>query len=291
MKKFLIIIALFFLNAFIVNASDVSILAPAVINNDKSFDVTVALDTGGVNINSIDMTVSYPQDILAFKGYKEEGSIKKIWLKPPTESLGAVNFSGIIPGGVEGVYNPDKNGLQPIPIIILIFSPKDYGSGEFTITHSDILQNDGKGTPLVHSINNSSIVVSQTAISKNEESKSEKNAEDLSPPEPFVIEYIRAGFFSKTPPMVIFSTNDKESGVKQYQLLADNNLWKEVVSPLPIPKNILKKDITIRALDFDGNAREAKVQIPGIVSITQLVVIILLGCACYFIYFMIKRKR
>jgi hypothetical protein len=179
MKKFLIIIALFFLNAFIVNASDVSILAPAVINNDKSFDVTVALDTGGVNINSIDMTVSYPQDILAFKGYKEEGSIKKIWLKPPTESLGAVNFSGIIPGGVEGVYNPDKNGLQPIPIIILIFSPKDYGSGEFTITHSDILQNDGKGTPLVHSINNSSIVVSQTAISKNEESKSEKNAEDL----------------------------------------------------------------------------------------------------------------
>ena len=291
MKKFLFTIAIFLSYNVSAFAADLSVVAPASISDSKTFPVLVNLDTGGILINSVDVTISYPKDILLFKGYKEENSIKKLWLAPPTEALGSIHFSGIIPGGVDGVYDPDKHGLQPLPIIELLFSAKSDGKGDFIVTGSSILQNDGFGSTLSHKINNATIMVVRNPISIDEEIQLEKNTLDVNPPEPFILEYIKASFFSKTPAMVMFSTTDIESGIEKYQIKERNDSWKDIASPYPVRKALLQKDLEIRALDFSGNAREARIEIPGLLSSLQLFVILILGVICYFIYFVVKRKR
>ncbi len=286
MNKFLIILAIFFTYTCTVFAADISVLAPVTINNGGQFNVTVNLNTDGVSINSTDVTLSYPKDIVSFKGYKEDGAVKKIWLVSPKDTDGVIHFSGIIPGGIDGVYDPDKSGLQSIPLVQLLFLPKSNGTGEFNITHSEILKNDGMGTELQHSTSNASITIStlQTQISEN-------NNNDTQPPEPFIIEYIQSGLFSKTPSMISFSTTDASSGIEKYQVKTTNNLWKDVVSPLPTPKGLVKRGIIVRALDFNGNSRESGVEIPGFLSPLQLFGIFIVFITCYFAFFVVKRKR
>jgi hypothetical protein len=285
MKKiiFFIFISLI-LKTNLVLASSLSVVVPKTIETQKQFEVKVNLDTGGVSINSFDISISYPKEILKFEGYKEEGSINKSWYIAPTEKEGSINFIGIIPGGVDGVYDPDKNGLQAIPITKLLFSPISSGLGEFKIINSSILENNGLGTPLVYDAVNSSISVSINDF-KNIEEK-----EDIEPPLPFEITFIESGFFSKTPSMIIFSTTDKESGIKSYQVKKTSEIWKDVVSPLAVSKSLLKKDIIVRAVDFNGNIRVASIQIPGLMSGNQLFLysfILILIC----VFWHIRKKK
>lgn len=288
MKNFLLIIGIFFTFTQIANAADVSVIAPPLVSNGDQFAVNVDLNTDGASINSVDVSLSYPKEILNFKGYKEDGSIKKLWLVPPKDDGGVIHFSGIIPGGVDGVYNPDKSGLQPIPLAQLLFSPKVSGDGSFTITRSEILQNDGVGMPLAHENRNASIRVSldRTQILDNDESNL-----DAEPPEPFTIQYIPSGFFSETPSMISFFTTDTLSGVEKYQIKKMGNSWKDAISPLPTPRGVLKRDVVVRAIDFNGNIRESKVEIPGVVSPMQLFGIFIVFITCYFLFFVVKRKR
>lgn len=288
MKKFLFLIfILFLLKANQTLASTLSVISPDSILNNKQFEVKIELDTGGSLINSFDITVSYPKDLLKFEGYKEEGSINKSWYISPTEkNNGSINFIGIIPGGVDGVYDPDKKGLQPIPITKLLFSSKSNGIGEFKIINSSILENDGLGTPLVYDVNNSRISISISNINENSENKS-----DNEPPFPFDIEFIESGFFSKTPSMIIFSTTDKESGIKSYQIKKTGNLWKDVTSPLAISKSLLKKDIIVRAVDYSGNERLSSIQIPGLVSGRQLALLALVFGLGLYVFFLYKKRK
>lgn len=289
MKQFLLITSIFFLHTLVASASDVSIIAPAIVNSSKPFSVLVNLDTGGTTINSMDITLSYPKDILLFKGYKEDSSIKKIWLVQPKEEDGSIHFSGIIPGGVDGLYDPDKSGIQPIPLIELLFSPNRSGQGDFVITHSDILKNDGIGTLLTHDIKNANISVS---ISPDLQIETDNNNfTDIDPPEPFSIDFIPAGFFSKTPSMISFFATDLGSGVEKYQIKTASNGWKTITSPIATVKGILKREVVIRAVDFNSNSRESSVEIPGILSPLQLLGICIFCLTCYFTFFVVKRKR
>ncbi len=190
MKKFLLIIAIFLTNILIANAASISVSAPKSSDINQNISVLVNLDTDSTSINSFDITLSYPNDLVSFKGYKEEGSINKLWISQPKDIGGAINFSGVIPGGVDGVYDPEKGGIQPIPLITLLFSTTNEGSGDFIIKNSNVLKNDGLGTTLSYEVNNSSIVISKLESKNSDESKV-----DINPPEPFEIQYIPAGLF------------------------------------------------------------------------------------------------
>jgi hypothetical protein len=289
MKNFLLIVAIFLSSTLVAYAADVSIVAPNKIESTGQFSVLVNLNSGGVSVNSMDITIEYPKELFVFKGYKEDGGIKKLWLQTPKDDGGKIHFSGIIPGGVEGLYDPDKVGLQPIPITELLFSPKINGTGEFTISDSSILQNDGLGTPLGHVRNNAT-----TLINIPEDQKinlTENSSGDKEPPEPFVVEYIPSGFFSKTPSMISFFTTDTISGVEKYQIKDSHSYWKDVVSPFEISKGIVKRSIIVRALDFNGNIRESSVEIPGLLSSLQLLGVFIILISCYFLFFVVKRKR
>lgn len=291
MKLLLTIFGILFIFTDVAHASSLSMTVPTNVYVGEQFTILLNLDTGVTSINSIDISLSYPKDIMTFKGYKEDISVKKLWLATPKEDSGVIHFSGIIPGGVEGVYNPDKVGLQPLPLIELIFSAKAKGSGELAIIKSNILKNDGLGTELVHSIKNSFITVSGGLLSQDEEVIIDKNSKDTELPEPFEVIFIEAGFFSKTPSLIIFRTVDNQSGIEKYQMRTINNKWHDVISPTKVRKGIISRDVSVRAVDFSGNVREAKVEIPGVVSPLQLVSIVVVGFICYYLFFVVKRRR
>lgn len=285
MKKIFIIIGIAFINIHTAYAASVFVVSPSEVTNHTNFNVMVKLDTGGSEINSVDIILKYPRDLFTFKGYREDNVIKKIWIIQPKDTDGVIHFSGIIPGGVEGIYDPDKPDIQPIPLVSLLFTPKINGTGDFTINHSEILKNDGYGTPLSHEEKSSSTLVSIDNDSQV------TDTEDKELPEPFIIEYIPSGFFSKTPPMISFFTTDKGSGIEKYQMKNSRNIWLDVVSPVPVTRGIVKSQISIRAVDFSGNIRQSSVEIPGLFSPLQLFSILMFFGACYFVFFMVKRKR
>ena len=159
MKKvlFILIISLAFLSAPAwVRAASLSFGAPASVNTGENLDVVVNADTGGTLINSIELTVSYDKDLLSFSGYSDDNSVVKLWIDPPhageswSPQAGQVFLSGIIPGGVLGVYDAKKKGLAPLPLVHLLFVAKKTGNATFSFLDSKILKNDGKGTPLPH---------------------------------------------------------------------------------------------------------------------------------------------
>lgn len=288
MIKRLFTILIFLLSFSVAHAADVSIVAPNSIDTAKQFTVLVHLSTDDVLVNSFDMSISYPKDLLTFGGYKESESIKKIWILSPKDEGGTIHFTGIIPGGVSGVYDPNKTGLQPIPLVALIFSPKGNGSGDFKIINSKILENDGKGTELEHNVNNHSFTV---ALPIGTEKIDIKDTTDTEQPLPFTVVYIPSGFFSQTPSLISFSTTDNNSGVKMYQLKGNKGEWIEVQSPLAVPRGLVEKSVIIRAVDYSGNSREASVDIPGILTSGELFVILLIFIICYLVFFVVKRRR
>ncbi len=288
MKNLLFIIGIFFTHTFVAHGASVSITAPTKVESANQFSVLVSLDTGGISVNSIDVSISYPKEILSFKGYKEDGGVKQLWLVAPKDEGGKIHFSGIIPGGVDGLYDPDQIGLQPIPLASLIFSAKGDGYGEFLITDSNILQNDGVGTELPHGRVNAFISVD---VPSKSEGGNVTDAEDKELPEPFTIEYIPSGLFSKTPSMISFFTTDNLSGIEKYQAKDGHSAWRDVTSPLATPKGVVKRSVTVRAIDFAGNIRESSVEIPGLVSSIQLLGIFIAFIACYFVFFVVKRRR
>ncbi len=289
MKKILIIIIIFFAGTLTVQAAELSLVAPLSINTGKQFSVDIKLDTGGSSINSIDIGINYPKNLLTFKGYQEEGGIVKLWLKKPEDKGGIIELSGIIPGGVEGTYNPNKTGLEPLSLVRLLFMAKEEGKGTLAIDHSNILINDGKGTELAHNKNGTTINIINNPKLETE-IKDEKNI-DKQVPEPFNIEFIESGYFSRTPSMIIFTAVDILSGIEKYEM-KNGDQWAAVSSPLPIQRNFFSKEIKIRAIDYNGNIRESHIVIDGIMStkllIFTIVLLIIFARLCFVWY---KKRR
>ncbi len=76
--------------------------------------------------------------------------------------------------------------------------------------------------------------------------------------------------------MIIFNTNDVDSGIKEYKMSVSGGDWQATKSPQSIAKSIFSRDITVRAYDFFGNFRDANIIIPGIVPLKVLLLIAVL---------------
>ncbi len=283
MKNFLFIFTILFFSIISFGtkalAASVIVSSPANVKVGDTFEVDVKADTGGVLINSIDMALDYPKDLVSFSGYKNDGTVVRFWIQTPSLKDNKIYFSGIIPGGVLGLYDANKQGLSAIPLTRLFFIAKKAGSGEISFVKSDILENDGKGTSLVHDQKNAQVTISENKDSNNIDKIVDKNS-----PEPFEITFIESSLFSKTPSMIIFSANDIDSGIKEYKMNAGGSAWKDAQSPQPIAKGIFGRDITIRAFDFYGNFRDSVISIPGFVSTKLLLIffgLLIFGILCY----------
>jgi len=267
MKKFLLI-SIIFLSCLIfsratVFAADVSISLPAHANVGSTFEVLINASTDEELINSVDITIDYPEELLTFVGYKNDGGVMRLWIDSPHEKDGKVYFSGIIPGGVMGLYDTNKKGLSPIPLARLLFVGKSAGNAELSFTKAEILKNDGMGTPLLLDQRGAQMTINDAG---NDSSENEENIEDKNPPEPFFITFIESSLSTGTPGMIVFQADDSLSGIKEYKMKIGASEWQNTKSPQAVSRGIFPHKITIRAFDFYGNFRDAEISIPGLVS-------------------------
>ena len=295
MKKythFSIIVILFFtLYITKANAAEVFISAPNNVTVDQNFEVFINADSDGKLINSIDITIDYDQELLSFSGYKNEGAVVGIWVQTPSPKNGNIYMSGIIPGGVSGLYDPNKKGLGAVSLARLIFTAKKEGKANFSFIKTEILEHDGSGTKLAHTETGKEVLIKNKADAGDDLNK-DMNILDTEKPEPFEITFVEASIFSRTPPLIIFKANDVGSGIKEYKINEGDFLWKDAQSPQAVSRWILSRNISIRAYDFAGNFEESSIRIPGLMPIKYLIIIIiLLAMSCIGGYKMLKHKH
>lgn len=125
--------------------------------------VTINVNTDMNQINAVEFELDYDENLLSYTGYSDEKSLIKLWINPPYAKDGKIYMAGIIPGGISGVYSPEnKEGrLDPLPLAGLVFITKKGGDAYFSFSESQILLNDGLGTPLLHEKNTKKVEIKE----------------------------------------------------------------------------------------------------------------------------------
>jgi hypothetical protein len=221
------------------------------------FEVLILLNTEKENINAVEGTVLFPDDILELENINEANSILTFWPeKPRVYDENKIKFAGITPGGYQ-----EEKGL----LFSITFQAKKEGAGLIEIKDSRVLLNDGQGIPtnvktfdLQFSISKEA-PISQTPIS---EIKDTEQPEDFKPeiaqnPEMFDGKYF-----------LVFATQDKKSGIDYYAVYEsrrkrpqiDKKDWQIVESPYVLKDQKLRSYIYVKAVDKAGNERMAVVE-------------------------------
>lgn len=131
-------------------------LAPAsgthVING--KFNVAVKLNSGGVEVNAAEGTISYDTGLVEVVGVSKGGSIFPFWTAEPSfnNSSGVISFGG-------GMPPPAYNGSAG-HICTVTFRTKKAGTASVRFTSGAVLANDGKGTNVLASMGSGSYVIS-----------------------------------------------------------------------------------------------------------------------------------
>src|SRR3989344_3051467 len=265
-------------------AASIYISLPESVSAGEVFEVLINVDSGGVLINSAEITLDYDENLMSFSGYKDDGAIMGLWILSPREENGEIHMSGIIPGGVFGLYDPKKEGLVNIPLARLMFTSQQAGTAVFSFIKTEILKHDGQGTQLAHEEKGGKVVI------KNGDPNTPESVPDEEKPFPFQITFLEAAFFGRTPSMIIFKTNDAGSGIKEYKMSISGGSWKEAKNPQPVSKGIFPRTIIVRAFDFYGNFQDSSIRISGLLSPKLLWIISMLLIFCFGSYKVLKYK-
>lgn len=107
------------------------------------FSVNVFLNSLQSPVNAISGELSYPKDLLEVERVSLAGSILSVWLEEPTleEDTGHIRFSG-------GLTQPGFKGAQGL-VFSLSFRALGEGTASITWEKSEVLANDGKGSPVL----------------------------------------------------------------------------------------------------------------------------------------------
>jgi len=206
-------------------------------------EVEVFLNTSNnENVNAFEMNIEYPPEFLKLSEWSNGNSIINLWIKEPKDKEGIFSFQGIIPGGYSG-----KNGL----LMTLYFQGIKEGTAEIKIkNNSKVLLNDGLGTPAKNSFLPATINI---RISEEESPKFEFT--EKIPPEPFTPIISCADEIYNGKYFLVFSTQDKNSGISYYEISEGNRPFEIAKSPHLLKNQKLNEDIRIRAVDKAGNVR------------------------------------
>ncbi len=224
----------------------------------QTVQVDINLKPEGEAFNAVGATLTWPAKLLEFKSIRDGGSIINFWVDAPYLSTdNSLTFSGITPGGFKA-----ELGL----VLSVIFKTKAIGSGNFKLDTIQLLRNDSAGSAIAAANRVLPITVSATASNTDSMIVS-----DSVEPEPFVINLARNQAVFDNQWFIVFSTQDKDSGVHHYEVaerygalihLGQNDTrlhWQEATSPYQLQDQSLKSGIYVRAVDRSGNERLATV--------------------------------
>ncbi|MDF1497935.1 MAG: hypothetical protein P1P85_01075 [Patescibacteria group bacterium] len=211
------------------------------INSVKKVQIFISTEKNEA-INAIDINIEYPVKFLKLKDWSNGNSIINLWIKEPKNNNGIFSFQGIIPGG----YSEEK-GL----LMVLYFESLKEGDAEIVIKDDSlVLLNDGEGTE-AKTLFSSAKIISKFS---EEDTPMLKFTENI-PPEPFTPIITRSDEIYAGNYFLIFSTQDKNSGIDYYEISEGNELFRIAQSPYLLKNQRLNEEIKVRAIDKAGNIR------------------------------------
>ncbi|MEX0870122.1 MAG: cohesin domain-containing protein [Candidatus Spechtbacterales bacterium] len=283
-KKFtsILIVSVFLLTFNFSQAATLYIDPPdEPVSRHDTFTAKVRIDPGENCINAADVEVNYPIDILRVIDVSTGDSIFTLWPEPPSINTrdGVVRFMGGIPGGYCGRI-PGDPGLTNVLATLVFQAPGAADTDEvFPVrtradfsTSSKVYLHDGLGTEVEPQFFGAEFELTEDAIEGSGQ-WFEFLAEDATEPSSFTIELTQDSTMFDGKYFIIFSSNDKESGISHYEVMETRldeeeglfarfsklrkteEIWKKTESPYVLNDQSLNSMIMVRAVDKAGNER------------------------------------
>lgn len=227
-----------------------------IIGTEKEFLVNVNIDADN-SINTISTSILFSPEV-SVVDYTDGNSIINLWVDKPNwdEENHIFNFSGIIPGGFVGnnakLLALKLKTIKEEGIALISFNhseTKAYLNTDEGIEDSLVL--DSLELPLARGKKNFSLEISDNEI-----------------PESFLSEIVSDPNIFENQQAVVFSTQDKASGIDKYEIYEHRPLfikkiwsdlfkakWQKAESPYLLLDQKLKSYIYIKASDKKGNER------------------------------------
>ena len=257
-----------------------------------TFSVQVMIDTEEECINTVQGEIDFSKDILETVNFTTGNSILTIWLEKPkiNQNLGKISFVGGIPGGYCGPLPGEPGELDLL--LKIFFKTKKEGMANLRLSEeSQVLLNDGFGTPAKLTLKAASYEVEPRKDRAKDEWQEELEKDDI-PPESFEIEINQTPEIFEGKYFIIFSTTDKQTGIDYYEVKEGKKDWKRVESPYLLEDQSLQSIIKVKAIDKAGNERMAeylppKKPFPYWLIVATIVGLFIIGWVIY----KITRKR
>jgi hypothetical protein len=228
-------------------------------------------------LNAVEGVLHYPINNFELKEIRDGNSVINFWVEKKETGPGKIAFSGITAVGFKGTNQK---------ILSVVFTVKNEGSAQIYIENAKLLLNDGEGSDALVSIFNTTL-----DIKKGLDNTQKESLEDFEMPEYFNPEIISEENIAGGMNVLIFSTQDKGSGISHYEIKEGFfDTFKIAESPYVLKNQNLNKKISIKAIDLNGNER--LVEINAVYPDEQQVIfvkIILVLLAISTIVFIVKK--
>lgn len=262
---------------------------------DETFLVGIRLDVEEDCINTVDVSLAFPNDILEAVDFSKGGSILTIWLAEPeiSQEQGIITFAGGIPGGFCGILpgDPGKSNLLGKIVFRAKGISKEQLSAELRFSDaSRILLNDGFGTSAELKNEKAVFSILSGIPEAGRQEWQEELKKDRTSPEPFEIEIIQDPSVFDNQYFIIFQAQDKQTGIDYYEIKEGKNDWQRGESPYLLENQELSSIIRVKAIDKAGNERIAE-YLPEKKPLSRLIIGLLIIIAIVVGYQLYKKLR
>lgn len=248
-KKITILVIISFLGIVILGAGSAKAASLYFNPNQKEaklgevFPLEILLDSEGQDLNAVEVKVGAPSDLLKLKDWSDGGSIINYWaVRPAIDESGNLTFQGGVVGGFKG-----KDGK----LLTLYYETLKPGKASVNIgVFTTVYLNDGKGTKANLAFSGSAVNV---AAQKAEGAA--PSIIDTTPPETLEAQISSAKDIFDGQYFLVFAAKDNGSGLDYIEIKEGDEPWAKAESPYLLKNQKLDKDIMIKAVDKNGNAR------------------------------------
>ncbi len=242
--------------------------APQSVAQQQQFYVDIVVDTKGVSINGVQGAVTFSSDTLSFVRAETGTSNITLWIDQPVVKGNSVIFSGIIPGGFDGLINPfDQSAKLPAEIVRLVFVGKSAGVAAISTTNITVTDTDGKGTVEKLSDTSTTFPIT-TSVAPSVYTTPDTIAPTLS------VSIVNDKNLYDGHAVLVFTATDKESGIDHVTLQEGDNDLSTIESPYLLHDQSRKSILLLHAYDVAGNV--ATITIAPLSSQTSTTVIVIL---------------
>lgn len=223
--------------------------------------VSVLVDPEGESINAIEgvLDVVSTDPIPAI--VNDSASVISLWVTYPSfeGTPTTVPFSGLIPGGFNGVIDSFSGERGSGTIFSLHFKPLKQGVFTLRLSGVKALLNDGQGTEVTASEKSLQITVlpreehDAAEITETAASVPIADEEDTAPPRIIDVALVKERLLYDGQKTLIFRGSDGESGISHFEIQEGEGSWVVAESPYVLREQHQEKPIKLKVIDNAGN--------------------------------------